>query len=159
MDALAAFREMHGYEISCVLSGQDGGFWATVRHRISELGLKEVYYLGRVGFEEVIWLYQNCEAVLALGLHESSSLPVREGAVFGKPLICSDIPPNIETQAYLALNLVGRSDHLGLTQILDLLVRNDVEIRKEAQLNRDRVQYFNWDLIAKNYLAVIKECR
>ena len=157
LEALAKFRDSHGYEMPCVLTGQDCGFLNEICSRISKLRLAEVYYLGRVGFEELIWLYQHCDAVLALGLHESSSLPMREGAVFGKPLICTDIPPNIETQKYLALNLVGQHDDSTLALMFSLLDRGASGIKEDAQTNRERVKYFDWNLIARNYLTVIEK--
>ena len=70
LEALAVFRSKHAYELPCVLTGQDAGYWGVVRSRIRELKLKRIYYLGRVRFGQVLWLYQNCKAVLALGLHE-----------------------------------------------------------------------------------------
>ena len=109
IDALASFRDHAGVELPCVLTGYDYGIWKTLRKRIEVHGLKRVYYLGRVNHSQILWLYGNCRAVLALGFHESSSLPVREGAVFGKPLICANIPPNVETQEALRLRLVPQS--------------------------------------------------
>lgn len=156
LEALVEFRDAHGYEMPCVLTGQDCGYWSEISNAISKFGLTEVYYLGRVCFEELIWLYRNCDAVLSLGLHESSSLPVREGAVFGKPLICSDIPPNIETQKYLALNLVRQHETGSLSSMLGLLASGASGIKDEAQNNKVRVKCFDWDLIARKYLAAIE---
>lgn len=159
LDALALFREKNGYEFPCVLTGQDYGHWSVISRRLAELQLKEVYYLGRISFEQLLWLYQNCGAVLALGLHESSSLPVREGAVFGKPLICSDIPPNIETREFLELVLVDQHDPSKLALAMESLERDADAFNEEAQANKKRVECFNWDVIAKKYLAVLQQCR
>lgn len=159
IEALAIFRNERGYELPCILTGQNCGYWETLHDRINELHLKQVFYLGRVSFEQLLWLYQNCKAVLALGLHESSSLPVREGAVFGKPLICSNIPPNVETQAFLSLNLVDCHDSKVLASELCNVVAGQGDVLKESLQNMERVRVFDWNLIAKEYLSIMTQWR
>lgn len=159
IEALAIFRDENDYELPCVLTGQDYGYWETLHDRIKEFQLKQIYCLGRVSFEQLLWLYQNCKAVLALGLHESSSLPVREGAVFGKPLICSNIPPNVETQAFLSLNLVDCHDPKTLAKELYRVADGQDEVLKYGLQNIDQVRVFDWNLIAKEYLSVVAQWR
>jgi glycosyltransferase involved in cell wall biosynthesis len=155
-DALALFRDENGRELPCVLTGQNYGNWNKLQIRVNELKLKQVFYLGRVSFEQLLWLYQNCSAVLALGLHESSSLPVREGAVFGKPLICSNIPPNIEAQEFLSLILVDCYNPRYLAEQFHKVVNGMDDIKEGSFQNIDRVRVFDWNLIAKKYLAIIR---
>ncbi|MGO9444869.1 MAG: glycosyltransferase family 4 protein [Thiobacillaceae bacterium] len=157
LEALAIFRTKHGEELPCVLTGQDAGYWAVVQTRIRELDLKRVYYLGRVSFGQVLWLYQNCRAVLALGLHESSSLPAREGAVFGKPLLCSNIPPNIEAQGHLYLEIVDSENPLDLADTFDRLLEDRDGINERSQENIERVRVFDWNSIAARYVSVCRE--
>ena len=157
IEALAIFRDKNGYELPCVLTGQDAGHWGVVQNRIQNLKLERIHYLGRVAFGQVLWLYQNCQAVLALGLHESSSLPAREGAVFGKPLICSNIPPNIETQKQLFLQIVDNSNPDELANVFIGLLEDRNGLCEKSRQNIERVRVFDWKLIAKEYVSVCRQ--
>ena len=152
MKALARSRDELGYEVTCVLTGHDYGHWAEVDSMRCSLGLKGVYYLGRVSFNELIWCYENSLAVLALGTHESSCLPVREGSVFGKPLICSDIPPNIEASEDLNLNLFHKHSATSLASLLTKLYSCPSPFLDLASPNKELVSKFYWASIAKLYI-------
>jgi glycosyltransferase involved in cell wall biosynthesis len=153
MYALAHFRKCTGFEMPCVLTGFDYGHWKKIEKIRDKLGLKAVFYLGRVDLPELLWIYKNCIAVLALGLHESSSLPVREGAAFGKPLICADIPPNLEIAEYLHVNLFQKNSPESLATQL-VAVYNDIKNMKNlATENIDLIKTLDWEQIAPNYIA------
>lgn len=157
VEALARFRDATGREMPCVFTGKDYGHWPQVEARIAALNLKQVFYLGRVPFPELLWLYANSRAVLALGLHESSSLPVREGAVFGKVLIATDIPPNREVQGDLNVRLVGGDDPAGLAAILSDLAADRDGMLAEGRENANLVRRFDWNGVAGEYRLVLQE--
>jgi glycosyltransferase involved in cell wall biosynthesis len=157
VDALAHIRDQTGVELPCVLTGHDYGHWAAVQGRIAALGLKQVRYLGRVSFPQLLWLYRNCRAVLALGMHESSSLPVREGAVFGKVLIALDIPPNREVQDHLKVTLVGGANGGDLAVALIALRQNLGQIVNDGAQNATLIRHFDWKAIAGEYYRVLSQ--
>jgi glycosyltransferase involved in cell wall biosynthesis len=156
VDALAIFRDRTGVELPCVLTGYDYGHWQRVQERAGEHGLKHVYFLGRVRFPEMLWLYRNCRGVLALGFHESSSLPVREGAVFGKPLICANIPPNVETRQFLHLRLFDKDNAVDLANALSELLDPGSALSRDSCENANIVKIFDWASIAETYLATAR---
>ena len=152
LDSLAIFRDKNGYEIDCVLTGQDYGSLKDVEYKIKTLALSKIHYLGRVSMERMIWLYSNCAAVLALGAHESSSLAVREGALFGKPIICTAIPPNEEVQELLNVWLTSSSNPDQLEEKFErLFIHHSSKIFEWFAMNKEKVTKFNWDEIAKIY--------
>jgi hypothetical protein len=155
MYALAEYRASMGVEIACVLTGYDYGYWVEIEHIAEKLGLKHVYYLGRVEFLELVWLYKNCTVVLALGLHESSSLPLREGAAFGKPLLCADIEPNIEAKQYLYLNFFQKESSKSLANMLIDIHQNYDDFCKTALENINLVDSLSWKFIAQIYMDCI----
>ena len=157
VEALALLRDKIGREIPCVLSGKDYGHWPQVKARIDMLGLKQVRYLGRVPFLQLLWLYGHCRAVLALGLHESSSLPVREGAVFGKVLIATDIPPNREVQGPLNVQLVDGADPAGLAETLADLASGKADMSTAGRENASLVRRFDWNAVAGEYYRVLQQ--
>lgn len=158
MHALALFRARQGFELTCVLTGHDYGYWAEIDKLRTELGLQSVFYLGRVEFSELLWLYRHCSAVLALGLHESSSLPVREGASFGKPLVCADISPNIEASEYLNINLFQKENSGSLMERLVAIHENGVDIRDAAEENMKKVLDLRWSVVACSYWRSLSGC-
>lgn len=157
MDALASFRNRMGFEMPCVLTGTDYGYWHEIEQLRNMHGLKLVYYLGRVDFPVLLWLYKNCAAVLALGLHESSSLPVREGAAFGKPLICADIEPNVEASRFLKINLFSQNSPDQLMSLLISLFDPISDISIISKQNINLVKKLRWDFITKLYITKIIE--
>jgi glycosyltransferase involved in cell wall biosynthesis len=159
VDALVAFRARNGHEMPCLLTGQDCGMLEPIVAAISRSGLSKVRYLGKVPFPELLWLYANCRAVLALGLHESSSLPLREGAVFGKPLICSDIPPNRELRNDLFVLPFACRSAADLSAKFDVLASADAVLADRSMENKDSVRRFNWETIASQYIAVAHDIR
>ena len=153
--ALKAFKDVVGSEVKCVLTGQDYGSLPLVTAEIRALGLQKVQYLGKVAFNELIYLYNQCSAVMALGLHESSSLVVREAAVFGKPIICSDIPPNVEAKEQINLLLFDRFDPLDLMAKIREALSGAAEIMEAAQENRSKVTKLAWDVLARDYVRAL----
>jgi glycosyltransferase involved in cell wall biosynthesis len=156
IDALAIFRDRSGVELPCVLTGHDYGLWQQILQRVHESGLRHVHYLGRVAFPEMLWLYRNCRGVLALGIHESSSLPVREGAVFGKALICANIPPNVETQAFLRVRLFEKDKAEDLANALSELADRNSTLSRESSENANLAKALDWASIAKTYLTAAR---
>lgn len=152
MHALAQFRDCMGFEIPCVLTGYDYGHWVEIEKIRDKLDLKAVFYLGRVELPELLWLYKNCIAVLALGLHESSSLPVREGAAFGKPLLCADIAPNIEAAEYLRINLFQKNSPESLAAQLVAVYKDVNSISASARGNIDLIEMLDWRRVAAQYI-------
>ncbi|HEY3432234.1 MAG TPA: glycosyltransferase [Rhodocyclaceae bacterium] len=157
MHALAEFRARMGFEIPCVLTGHDYGYWPELENIRRTLGLRSVFYLGRVEFAELLWLYKNCSAVLALGLHESSSLPVREGAAFGKPLLCTDILPNVESAEYLHLHLFRQDSAEALADLLVTVHEGTDNIREWSAQNKTAIAALRWHVIARKYVDRLAE--
>jgi glycosyltransferase involved in cell wall biosynthesis len=157
LESLATFKSATGYEYPCVLSGQDYGFHKKIQQRINELGLNKVFYLGKVPFDQLLWLYKNCAAILALGAHESSSLPIREGAPFGKPLIASKIPPNEEIKDLLNVELVDLSNKLELNEKLIQLGRNNSALIQRGIENKNLIKKFDWGLTVLPFINVFNE--
>lgn len=151
-EALSKFRNVMGFEFPCILTGADCvGYWSELDDLRRSYQLSKVLYLGRVEFNDILWLYTNCNAVLSLGLHESSSLPVREGAAFGRPLICSNIVPNIESSSTLNLTLFNHDSSGDLAQVLIDHYNDPNELLRFASHNLSKVTFLSWDNIASIY--------
>ncbi|MDN0109158.1 glycosyltransferase [Yersinia mollaretii] len=59
--------------------------------KIEEYGLIDnFYFIGKITYKEVLSLYKQCTVVMFPSYIESFGLPLREAALFGKPIIASD---------------------------------------------------------------------
>lgn len=63
--------------------------------RLRRSGL--VRFLGRLGDDELAWLYANAAVCVSLSLDEGFGLTPVEAAMFGSPVLASDIPAHRET--------------------------------------------------------------
>jgi len=52
----------------------------------------EFVFLGQISYKEVIWMFQNVNALLFPSYIETLGLPLIEAASFGLPIITSDLP-------------------------------------------------------------------
>ncbi len=72
------------------IAGKDNTDYAQfIRHKIAEEGIENVHLLGIVTPAERVWLYRHCAAFVFPSLFEGFGLPVLEGMLFRKPVICS----------------------------------------------------------------------
>ncbi len=72
------------------IAGKDDTDYAQfIRHKIADEGITNVHLLGIVSPAERVWLYRHCAAFVFPSLFEGFGLPVLEGMLFRKPVICS----------------------------------------------------------------------
>jgi glycosyltransferase involved in cell wall biosynthesis len=76
-----------------LLLGNHGPETATIKAVIEREALGDsIKLIDGVSDEELIWLYKNCDILLAPSLREGFGLPVVEGLLCGSRVVCSDIP-------------------------------------------------------------------
>ncbi len=72
---------------------------------------KKVISTGVIPFEEVCWMYRNCDALLFPSYIETFGLPLLEAAKTGMPIIAADLPYACEVLAgYNGVNFVPFND-------------------------------------------------
>ena len=157
LKALERLRSLHGLTIPLVLTGAKPAGAEQILSYISENGLSSVHYLGVVPFEDLVALYQSARFFITAVLYESSSLPLREAAAAGCPVIASSTPPNREAAQILKIELFTPTDYIELADLLRRVWEDDLLARDHASCNRKAVEYFSWDNTARRYLEFIEK--
>jgi glycosyltransferase involved in cell wall biosynthesis len=75
-----------------VLIGETSGAAANISDYLSASPDGAILAASRLSDSELKWLYENCRLFVCLSLDEGFGLPVVEAAVFGAPVLASDIP-------------------------------------------------------------------
>jgi glycosyltransferase involved in cell wall biosynthesis len=82
-----------GKRIFLLILGNVGPETAVIMQSVRQQVLrKNVRLLSGMTDAELIWLYKNCEVVIAPSSNEGFGLPVAEGLLCGSRVVCSDIP-------------------------------------------------------------------
>jgi len=152
--AFRQFLDAYRREVKLVLAGEKGWLFDEVFRVVTELKLeKEVLFLGRVSTEELLWLYNAAEALVAPSIYEGFGLTPLEAMACGTPVIVSNVSsfPEIVGDAGLLID-PGCTDELvvAMQRIL-----SDSELRASLiEKGLKRAALFSWDKAAQETLAL-----
>lgn len=153
--ALKKIEEDNNLKIPLVLTGTKYSASKDIFKFIDANEMDNVFYLGRVPFDDLIAIYQNAYLLISASLYESSCLPILEAASTNLPIVASDIPPNKEMSEILKLNLFNPLD---ISEIKDVILKcwTDLNlIQSQSTYNREHVNIYHWNKCANKYLDFI----
>jgi glycosyltransferase involved in cell wall biosynthesis len=102
-------------------------------------------------------LYSNCRFYVLASEVEGLPITPCEAMAFGRCVLLSDIPENVEVGGDAAVYFKVRNSN-ALRESLKDLLENDQEIARRGELGRQRVEtHFNWDSIAGDLDAFYHE--
>jgi glycosyltransferase involved in cell wall biosynthesis len=159
LTVLTTLLKLHkeGLTIPLVLTGAQYSSAQLVFNFIKENNMHYVYYLGKVPFDDLVALYQTARFMITAVLYESSSLPVLEAAAAGTAIIASNTPPNVELSRRLKINLFDPYNADNLAHLLRNIWDNTELIAGQKAYNREQIQQFSWENIAKQYVALFEK--
>jgi len=154
---LRAFRQLldsYRAPVKLVLAGERGWLFEDVFTLVRELDLvNDCVFLGRVSSEELLWLYNAAQVLVAPSIYEGFGLTPLEAMACGTPVIVSNVSSLPEVVADAGLK-VDPTDVEELTVAIWRIL-SDCELRaslREKGLKRAAV--FSWDKAARETLAV-----
>jgi len=156
LKALAHIKSCFNLDIPIVLTGQKYSSSDSIFEFAAQNSVNLIY-LGVVPYEHVRSLYQAAHFTITAVLYESSSIPIRESAAAGTPIIASNTPPNVELSKKLALNLFDPASSSELSDVIFAVWENQELIKKQTVINSKEVEYFSWKNIAKMYLECFEK--
>jgi glycosyltransferase involved in cell wall biosynthesis len=97
VEAIAWLRDVKNVVIYCYFAGSDKGNLNHIKNLINKYRLEDqIFILGFVGEETLIYLYKNALAMIFASLMGPNNLPPLEAAALGCPVILSNIPGHLE---------------------------------------------------------------
>jgi glycosyltransferase involved in cell wall biosynthesis len=157
LKALKEIETRDRITIPLVMTGGTFSAARSVFKFISEQGMNDVRYLGKVPFEDIVALYQACDFLISASLYESSSLPILEAAAAGTPIIASRIPPHEELGRRLQLNLFSPGSVGELVNVLLMLWDDKVKAVAQTAHNRNHIGFYSWRNVAQKYLNLFEK--
>ena len=145
--------------VNLVLTGEEYAYNNEVTKYIEKERLNNVFYLGKVNFEELLALYINSHYVIAGALYESSSLTIYEAAVMGVPILASKIPCHVEQSRDYDVKFFEPEDYIKLAEIFEFLFYKESQIARKRIIenNQISVNQNTWENIAKLYIKKFRE--
>jgi glycosyltransferase involved in cell wall biosynthesis len=116
--------------------------------------IKLLDYVFGEGLEE---LWSNAYAVVQPSTMEGLSIALLEAMSYGRCVLVSDIPENLEVAEDCAVSF--RSKDVGdLHDKLEMLIRHPERVREYEAKARDHIlQHYSWDKVAENAEALYRE--
>lgn len=154
---LRAFRRLlddYRLDVRLVLAGARGWLYEDVFQLAADLHLaEEVLFLGRVSTQELIWLYNSAQVLVAPSIYEGFGLTPLEAMACGTPVIVSNISSLPEVVGDAGL-LVDPFDIDELTVAM-WRVLSDAALRQcLVEKGLRRASLFSWDKAAQETIAL-----
>jgi len=156
LKALLELRDCFKLDIPLVLTGQKYSASDEIFDFAKKNSIKLIY-LGVIPYDHVKLLYRAARFTITAVFYESSSIPMRESAAAGTPVVASNTPPNIELAGVLELNLFNPNSSSELANLLNSIWSNEVLIERQASKNSLAVEEFSWNNVATKYLKSFNE--
>ncbi len=154
---LRAFRQLlddYRLDVQLVLAGQKGWLFEEVFDLVTELDLEdEVLFVGRVTTEELVWLYNTAQCLVAPSIYEGFGLTPLEAMACGTPVIVANVSslPEVVGDAGLKVDPY-KPDEIAVAMSRLL---SDQELRKSLiHKGLKRAAYFSWDKAAEETLEL-----
>ncbi len=137
-------------------AGARGWLDEPIYELVRELHLEEaVIFLGQVGLEDQIWLYNACRLYLNPSLYEGFGLPALEALACGAPTVVADTSSLPEVVGDAARRLPPKDVAAWADTIAELWA--DEDAREElARRGPQRAAAFSWQRAAEETLAVYR---
>lgn len=153
---LKAFTKLleEGNDIKLIILGRDGWKNNDFREflRRSKYNGKNILWLNDATDSELSWAYQNSSALIAASLDEGYGLPLIEGAHYGIPIICSDIPVFREVSQ-------GYADYFKVLDSEDLVSVIKRWLAAEKHPDSKQIKAYTWKEATRIFFDIIEGSR
>ena len=157
LNGLAELRKMNGLpDWRCLLAG-DGPLRNQLESQSRTLGLDDV--VSFLGYQDSRSVLPDMDVLAVPSVDgEGSSGVIKEGWASATPVVCSDLPSNLELVIDRQNGLVfANNDACGLAERLAALLTDAEERHRLALAGRETVAEFTDTVMAGSYMALYRE--
>lgn len=155
---LRALRICHnrGKHYHLVVAGSRGWYDDVIFQDVRDLGLGDsVLFVGQVGNDDLVWLYNACVVYANPSLYEGFGLPVVEALACGAPSLVADTGSLPEVAGDAALLLPPRDAEAWADAIEHLWENPDERATLKAR-GPQQAARFSWERAARETLAIYR---
>ncbi len=161
-DVIKAFYEYkntYNKDASLFIAGSYSGmekYLSELIHLTKALELEDVYFTGRLTYEQMYKLYSNCDLFLSMSEHEGFCVPLIECMFFDLPVMAYKAGAIPETMGNSGV-LFSEKDFRKVAFMMNEIIENPklAELIKEKQ--RERLKDFSYSGIFENLKRVLSQ--
>jgi hypothetical protein len=157
LKSIKFLKDSFRMNIKLIMVGQKFTSSRKILNFINKNNDLNIEYLGKVNFKKLIYLYENCKFLISPAIYESSSIPILEACKIGRPVICSDTPPNKELGKKLKINFFKTKDYINLANVIKILWKNNKFIDNQIKFNKKNIHKYSWDKISNDYYTIFSK--
>jgi len=104
-------------------------------------------------------LIMNADLLVSPSLYEAICTPGMDAWSFGTPTAVSDIPPFREHESTWNIRsaFFDPMDPQNIADVIVAYLSDPAKAKQDAAISRERLAAYNWQIIAKNYMAVFQK--
>lgn len=157
LKAFSLAKKEYGLGFKLALAGGKGWLENDLEKYIKSLCIeRDVYLLGYVTDDQLIWLYKNCYAFVYPSLFEGFGLPVLEAMSLGAAVVTSNTSSLPEVAGEAAIKVCPENDNKILQAIIALFEDNELRLDLKWQAIK-RSKQFSWKKAARQVLEAYHE--
>lgn len=128
----------------------------TLKNMVLDYELKDVFFVGKVSFKEILAYYRIASVFLCMSEHEGFCVPLVESMIFKVPIIAyesSAIPSTLGKSGIL----VKEKKYEMIAELIDMLEK-DKEFRDKVIASQiERLKFFDYNRTKKLFIQYLKE--
>ena len=154
LNALKQLYIKHNLNLKLILVGEKFIAFKKINNFINQNKKLNIKYLGKVHFDKLLLLYKNCRFLISPAIYESSSIPILEACITGRPIIASNTRSNLEMAKTIKINFFKTNDHKNLSKLLLKIWFNKKLINDDIKRNKKIVKHLSWEKKSIEYYKI-----
>ncbi len=141
---ISAFNKYHDKDLKLVLVGREDYFYKRLKQYVSDNNISNIIFAGYVGDEDLLYLYQKCEAYVFPSLCEGFGLPSLEAMQNNAVVLSSNYSclPEILRDCAIYFDPKNEEDFVDKLEI----ILNDYNLRDNLKIKSKKLlESYSWE--------------
>jgi glycosyltransferase involved in cell wall biosynthesis len=131
-------------------------YYNALKLLVEQLDLEDVYFTGKVPFDQILAYYRVSDAFLCMSEHEGFCVPLIESMVFKVPIIAynsSAIPYTLGDAGIL----INQKDYIAAAELLNKVIYDEQLRNRLIENGSRRLEHFSYERTAEEFRSYMKE--